>query len=80
MTTFPYQYAPMPSTHMALPGIDEPLTTLDARKIDPNSFEKFMLDFLSEGKQILLGLNVISIPKLSKETENSVEIIFQVST
>jgi len=27
MTTFPYQYAPMPSTHTALPGIDEPLTT-----------------------------------------------------
>ena len=27
MTTFPYQYAPMPTTHTALPGIDEPLTT-----------------------------------------------------
>ena len=27
MTTFPYQYAPMPSTHTALPGIDEPLAT-----------------------------------------------------
>ena len=27
MTTFPYQYAPMPATHTALPGIDEPLTT-----------------------------------------------------
>ena len=27
MTTFPYQYMPMPSTHTALPGIDEPLTT-----------------------------------------------------
>ena len=27
MTTFPYQYAPMPSTHTALPGIDSPLTT-----------------------------------------------------
>ena len=27
MTTFPYQYAPMSSTHTALPGIDSPLTT-----------------------------------------------------
>ena len=27
MTTFPSQYAPMPATHTALPGIDEPLTT-----------------------------------------------------
>jgi len=27
MTTFPYQYAPLTSTHTALPGIDEPLTT-----------------------------------------------------
>jgi len=27
MTTFPYQYAPMPGTHTALPGIDNPLTT-----------------------------------------------------
>ena len=27
MTTFPYQYAPMTSTHTALPGIDSPLTT-----------------------------------------------------
>ena len=27
MTTYPYQYAPMPATHTALPGIDEPLTT-----------------------------------------------------
>ena len=40
---------------------------LDARKIDPNNFEKFMLGFLSEGKQIPLSLNVISVPKLSKE-------------
>ena len=27
MTTFPYQYATMPSTYTVLPGIDEPLTT-----------------------------------------------------
>jgi len=27
MTTFPYQYAPMPSTQTALPGIDDPLAT-----------------------------------------------------
>ena len=27
MTTFPYQYAPMPSTHTALHGIDDLLTT-----------------------------------------------------
>ena len=27
MTIFPYQYAQMPATHTALPGIDNPLTT-----------------------------------------------------
>jgi len=27
MTTFPYQYAPIPTTHTALPDIDSPLTT-----------------------------------------------------
>jgi len=27
MTTFPYQYAPLSSSHTALPGIDSPLTT-----------------------------------------------------
>ena len=50
---------------------------LDARKIDPNNFEKFMLGFLSEGKQILLGLNVIRIPKLSKETKTQLKSFFK---
>ena len=36
MTTFPYQYAPLPSTHTALPGIDEPLTTTTTQTSEPN--------------------------------------------
>ena len=36
MTTFPYQYAPLPTTHTALPPIDNPLTT-NQTVAEPNS-------------------------------------------
>jgi len=38
MTTFPYQYAPMPSTRTALPGIEEPLAAgqTTSQTFEPN--------------------------------------------
>ena len=37
MTTYPYQYAPMPATHTAPPGIDEPLTTTQTSEPNPTT-------------------------------------------
>ena len=56
MTTFPYQYAPMSSTHTALPGIDSPLTTTTTSTPTTSSTTNTSIDISSNVSSLIDSL------------------------